>query len=59
MDSLIIRWCDVEHENINASKYQMFQNNLELCLKRWKLFASLRREIYWDDLELCWNGGGL
>ena len=20
-----------------------------------KTFASLRREVYWNDLELCWN----
>ena len=59
MDSLIITWCDIKYRSINASKRQIFQNDLELCLKSWRLFASLRREVYQDDLKLYWNGGGL
>ena len=59
MDSLILSWCDIEHGSIDVNERRMFQNDLELCLKRWKLFASLRKEVYRDDLELCWNGGGL
>ena len=28
----------------------------DLMFETLKTFASLRREVYWDDLELCWNG---
>ena len=74
MDSLIVRWCDIEYGSIDASKYRMFQNDLELFWNVWdfvslhkkvyrhdlmfetlKTFASLRKEVHWDDFELCWN----
>ena len=31
----------------------------DLMFETLKTFASLRREVYWDDLEFCWNNGGL
>ena len=49
MDSLIVRWCDIEYGSIDTSKRRMFRNNLELS---WNIgdFASLHKKVYRHDL---------
>ena len=75
MNSLIIRWYDIEYGSIDVNECWMFQTiwnyvwNIEnfasLHKKMYrhdhifetlKTYANLCREMYWDDLELCWNG---
>ena len=54
MDSLIVRWCDIEYRNIDVSKRRIFQNDLELCLKCWKLLLVYARrctKMIWNYIE--------